>query len=229
MKTHAFNKLLMPAAIAAALTSSGSFADKTADEPNPYTMPDNAWISINGTVVNPAAEVFMLDYGEGMITVEMDDWDAYGEAHALLDGDAVTVFGRVDDDLFEVASIEASSVYVKSLNTFFHANAADEEVTALPYHYVNVITAPQALSSTTLTGTVKAVDDDSDQFVIDMAGMDITVETYDLAYNPLDDMGFQQIDKGDRVSVTGSLDYEFIDGQVLHADFITTIQDASNS
>ncbi|MEE4661948.1 MAG: hypothetical protein V2J89_15875, partial [Halieaceae bacterium] len=152
----------------------------------------------------------------------------YGEAHQLLDGDNVTVFGRVDDDLFEVASIEADSVYVKSLNTFFHANDADEEVTALPYHYVALVSTPVAPSGTTLTGTVKSVDADEDSFTMDMAGIEITVETYDLAYNPLDDMGFQQIDKGDRVSVTGSLDYEFIDGQVLHANVITTIQDAAS-
>lgn len=43
-----------------------------ADE-SPLDDPDNSWISIRGTVVAPTANSFILDYGEGMITVEMDD------------------------------------------------------------------------------------------------------------------------------------------------------------
>jgi hypothetical protein len=57
----------------------------------------------------------------------MDDWDWYAEGKNLIDGDKVTVYGRIDDDFFETTSIEASSVYVESLGSYFYASAADEE------------------------------------------------------------------------------------------------------
>lgn len=228
MKTFDVKKSLIPAAVAAILASAPALGEK-ADKENPYLKPNNSWISISGTVVNPKADRFTLDYGSGMITVEMDDWDAYGEAYGLMDGDQVKVYGRVDDDLFEVASIEAGSVYVKNLNTFFHANDADEEDLILPHSTITIVSAPILPSETTMTGTVKKVDAKNQFFVMDMAGIDIKVETNNLAYNPLDDMGFQQIDPGDRVSVTGSLDYEFMEGQIFKADFVTTVDDKTNS
>lgn len=224
MKSVFMTKLLVPAAVGLAVASS---APANAAEPKPYQKADGSWISIDGTVVSPKAEHFMLDYGTGVITVEMDDWDDYGEAYALMDGDRVTVFGRVDDDLFEVASIEAGSVYVKSLNTFFHASAADEESYVIPITYVALESKPLDSSATTMNGTVKKVDRDEKEFVMDMAGVEITVETDGLGYDPLDNLGFQQIDKGDKVSVTGKLDYEFFDGQVLKADFVTTVMEKS--
>lgn len=226
MKTFTSCKSLLSVAVASALF--GASAATHAEKVNPYTRPDDSWISINGTVVSPKADKFMLDYGSGMITVEMDDWDSYGEAHALMDGDKVRVFGRVDDDLFEMASIEAGSVYVENLNTFFHANAADEEGGATPVTYWTVNT-PYAANDTTLAGTVEKVNAGEKTFVVDLAGIDITVETDELGYNPLDKNGFQQIEKGDLVSVTGQMDYDFIDGQVFVADYITTVVDRDSS
>ena len=57
-------------------------------------------------MTSPTADDFVLDYGSGTILVEMDDWDSYGDAYGLMDGDRVTVFGRIDDDFFEVAKVE---------------------------------------------------------------------------------------------------------------------------
>ncbi len=42
----------------------------------------------------------------------MDDWDDDADAYALLEGDEVTVSGRIDDNLYEIRTIEASRVYV---------------------------------------------------------------------------------------------------------------------
>lgn len=37
--------------------------------------PDRSWISLTGNVLGTSVEAFTLDHGEGVITVEMDDWD----------------------------------------------------------------------------------------------------------------------------------------------------------
>lgn len=190
-----------------------------ADSPNPYTQPDESWISISGTVAHSDSDSFVLDYGDGVVTVEMDDWDAYGDAYGLLDGDEVTVYGRVDDDLFEFTKIEAGSVYVEDLNTFFYASSDDEEDVQW------LVSTPIIISQTTVRGTVSDVRPQEGEFSIDMAGATLTVDTEELGYNPLDAKGFQQIEEGDVVSVTGTVDHEFFDGRVIDAETVITLAD----
>lgn len=189
---------------------------------DPYEMPDDAWISISGEVESVYGDSFTLDYGEGFVTVEMDDWDWYAENYALLTGDNVTVNGKVDDDLFEATSIEASSVYVESLGSYFYANPADEEdmVVGQP---VYTVTTPIVVSEVEVRGTVKSVSER--EFTIDTGITDLTVDTSNLAYNPLDDEGFQQIDTGDYVLVNGMMDAGFLGDAELDADFVVSLSE----
>jgi uncharacterized protein YdeI (BOF family) len=214
-----------PSVIALAIAGAVGAGALQAEAQTPYSKPDGSYISISGTVASPEADEFVLDYGSGNILVEMDDWDRYGDAYGLLDGDKVTVFGRIDDDFFEIAKIEAGSVYVENLNTYFYANRADEE--SYPDYWV--ATTPIQISAMTVMGDVKSVDADGEKFIIDTGIRDITVETEKLAYNPLDDSGYQQIDVGDYVSVSGMMNFELFDGQVFEADIVTTLIDEEAS
>jgi len=206
----------------------GVLGVSVAQAQQPYTKPDGSYITISGTVASPEADEFTLDYGDGTILVEMDDWDNYGDAHGLMDGDKVTVFGRIDDDFFEVAKIEAGSVYVENLNAYFYANSDDEESIMYNAHY-RIAPTPVVVSETTLYGTVKSVNEGGDEFRLDIGGDTVTVDTADLGYDPLDDAGFQRIEQGDYVHVSGAMDFEFIDGQVFDAVTIVTLVDESAS
>ncbi|NGX16471.1 hypothetical protein [Wenzhouxiangella sp. XN24] len=186
---------------------------------DPYAAPDDSWISISGEVETVSPDVFTLDYGDGMITVEMDDGDRDADAYKLLKGDKVTVYGVIDDDLFETRSIEASSVYVENLNTYFFASAVDEEDMFVTF------TTPIVVSELIVQGTVTNVG--FDQFSIDTGTREITVETDDLAYNPLDDEGYQQISEGDVVRVTGEIEADFMMGRVVSADTVVTLRKGS--
>ena len=84
-------------------------------------------IQISGIVEQASDDLFVLNYGPGKIVVEMDDWDSYPEARALMDGDHVTVFGLIDHDEYEAGSIEAETVFVQELNAYFEASADDED------------------------------------------------------------------------------------------------------
>jgi hypothetical protein len=44
-----------------------------------------------------------------------------------------------------------------------------------------------------------------------------------MVYNPLDDIGFQSISKGDRVTVTGDFELDFLEGRELSASSIITL------
>jgi len=184
---------------------------------DPYAKPDDTWISISGEVRAVSPDEFVLDFGEDNIIVEMDDGDRDADAYKLIEGDKVTVNGLIDDDFFETTTIEASSVYVEKLDTYFYASAMDEEDA-----FVTVV-EPIVVSATVMQGTVTEVNDE--EFRLDTGLREIIVEVEEMNYDPLDDLGYQQIDVGDRVSVTGELDYDFLEGQEFVATSIVTLAD----
>lgn len=182
---------------------------------DPAEAPNNTWVSVSGEVTSVTPSTFVLDYDEGTITVEFDDWDNDADAYKLVTGDEVTVTGKIDDGLFETRTIEASTAYVESINTYFYASAADEEDA-----FVTVV-SPIDGAFTTLQGTVTDVRDDEFNMI---AGTTLlTVEVEEMPYNPLDDEGYQKIEVGDRVSVTGTFDDDFIEGMELVADSVLTL------
>jgi hypothetical protein len=195
----------------------------TASGQNPYAQADATYISLSGTVVTSDADSFELDYGEGIVTVEMDDWDWYGDAYGIIADDDVTVYGYVDDDLFETTSIEASSVWVEDLNTYFYASGADEEGVGEGYVYTPYIYTTWYDYDYTVTGKVTSVD--GREFTIDTGTREISVDTWQLGYNPLDDQGFLKVAKGDRVTVYGDLDLSVFDERELSAEALVKLQD----
>lgn len=185
---------------------------------NPYFEPNNTWISLNGKVTEvTSADTFILNYGDGVIVVEMDDYDLDADAFKVAEGDRVQVNGWIDDDFFETTTIEARSVYVENLGTYFYASGADEE-DAVPN-----ISQPMRDSGMTIQGYVTKID--GRDFVVNTGKRQIVVDTSDMIYNPMDDEGFQQIEKGDRVSVSGSMDAELFEGHQLKAETIVTLRE----
>lgn len=197
----------------------GDSAASTAQYEQHVPTADGTWVRLDGRVVTAGPNAFELDYGTGFITVEMDDWDWYHEGRAVLPNDDVTVYGRVDNDFYRLRSIEASSVYVKSLGTTFFASPADEEALGMGQG------APVDLGSIGLMGKVQSVD--GREFVLDTGAGNVTVDTSLLGYNPLDDEGFQQIDRGDRVRVVGRVDDDLFDKRRVTAEQVIMMSSSS--
>lgn len=83
---------------------------------------------------------------------------------------------------------------------------------------------PLDLTVTTVRGTVESLGDA--QFTLDTGPTDLTVVTGGLGYDPLDDTGYQQVDVGDRVSVSGDIDEQFFGGPKILADSLIVLQEA---
>lgn len=160
---------------------------------------EGSWINISGRVVSTLPSSFLLDHGRGQLVVEMDDWDWYQEGQLLKPGDEVVVTGRVDKELPGENTLEARSVYAKSLNTYFIASGADEESLRKSSVY-----RPRGQGYVDAMGPVIAVDGRS--FALGPASAPLRVDTSLLSENPLDRIGFQQIKAGDDVYVWGDLD-----------------------
>lgn len=198
------NTMLKSLGFAAALAMVGSTA---ADAAKPAERPDGTWVSLSGLVVDKGQDSFDLDYGKGIITVEMDDWDWFDESNAIFVNDRVTVSGRVDKGLYENTSLEANTVWVKDLHTYFYANDADEE------DIMNVIALD--VPGITYTGTVTEVGDH--EFTMKSGDRTIRVDISELGFNPLDDKGYLKIEEGELVSASGVMDDPWFERRELVA------------
>ncbi|MFW6211030.1 MAG: hypothetical protein ACOC4H_02805 [bacterium] len=201
---------------------SAGFVVSAAAAENPYMKPDESWISISGTVDSARTGAFELDYGDGKVTVEMDGWGWkwYEDSLETFKGDKVTVYGRVDKGLFEDTTIEAGSIYVQDIGAYYYANAADDEGDVYGYDYW-VQYDPFVIGNTHVRGTVTDVN--GREFTINTGDNRLEVDTSMLPYNPMDDIGFQKIDEGDYVSVTGIMDYDFWNNRELVADKVVML------
>lgn len=195
------------AAIALPATVSAQVQDK----------PDGSWVSLSGQVASHTPNSFELDYGEGTVTVETDDWDSIGDAWAISEGDSVTVYGRVDDGLYQNRRIEAGSVYIEDLDTMVTAPSAADEEEALPVVTYTYLSVP-ADYDYQVAGTVTSIS--GREFTIDTGDRKMSVDTMQMAYNPLDDAGVVQIGEGDFVSVSGDLDLNVFDENEISAEAI---------
>lgn len=198
------------AAVAQGNNTSGNDSARIAD------AKDGNWINISGEVMSAIPSSFLLDYGQGTLTVEMDDWDWYQEGKLLKPGDEVVVTGRVDNDLLVNKRLEASSVYVEGLDTYFYASGADEEELRTSAVYV-----PPAAHYVDYTGTVSAIE--GREFSLATRSGSMRIDTTSLSENPLDSDGFQKIEAGDRVFVWGDLDLENAEGAEVKAKGIVSL------
>lgn len=215
-------KLLTSVVAVLALVTAWSSA---ASAGSPYARSDGDWVSLTGEVANTTLDGFDLDYGDGQIKVELDDWDSYDESQLIADGERVTVYGRVDNALFEERTIEAGVVYVFDRNSYIYASSADEEG---DYEFSGVENVYPYLRDghwIQLTGTVDEVD--GREFTLDIGYDGLRVDTSSMPYDPMDDIGYQRIDKGDRVSVWGFMDYDLFESRELKAETIVTVREGS--
>lgn len=186
---------------------------------------DGEFVTLSGEVIAVSPNSFQLDVGENIILVEMDDYDWDSDGYKLVKEDKVVVTGRVDHDFLQRQKVEAGSVYVKGLDTFFYANSTDEEgdfhfYPNVPTVYVDVPDIPEG-ANVEMQGVVTKVD--GREFTLNTGLRKVVVDTDDLIYNPMDNAGYTQIDKYDRVRVSGSMEETFFDDKELSAKSISEL------
>jgi uncharacterized protein YdeI (BOF family) len=210
---------MKPRTLIAGLTAVLLLAGGAAQSKSPFTAPNHSWITVSGTVKAATGSTFSIDYAGRSLLVEMDDWDWYAEARPIQKGQKVVVTGRIDDDLFQRRTIEASSVYVESLDTYFYASSADEENRFYPYGQVYDYRSGNFVA---LTGRVDSVG--RKEFVLDTGAGNVVIDTAKMRDNPLDREGPRQVGKGDRVSVTGRIDEGLFERREVNATTVVVLR-----
>ncbi|WP_420426768.1 OB-fold nucleic acid binding domain-containing protein [Algiphilus sp.] len=189
----------------------------------PESAQAGTWAGLTGTVTTVKEDRFKMDYGDGTMTVGVADWQTYNKQFELGKGDKVTVYGRVDKGLYESAALDAASIFVEDLNSYFYASPTDEE--EFGGWAIRTDYEPGAV---VYIGKVESVNRVQGFFTIDTGKMELTVDTTNMLYNPLDEEGFQQIQVGDRVSVEGAIDDDFFQGSEMIADSVVTLESSGN-
>ncbi len=212
LKTTLLAGVFAAAAAPAAIAQQAAQAPAAEQAAMPFEKPDNSWITMSGKVMSPTMDAFLLDYGSGQIIVEMDTWEGWVEAMNLTEGNEVTVIGRVDNDLLETATIEASAVVDEVNGQHYFADAADEEDMADWF-----ATHAAAEGQTTMRGIVKMVNAEANEFMLDNGVFEVKVATENLDENPLDAEGNTRIKDGDIVSVSGIVENDLFEQRELQA------------
>lgn len=188
------------------------FANKTNGE----------FVTLSGKVTNVKANSFTLNSEGKEIPVEMDDYNAWvADGFKLINGDRVVVTGKVDKDFLEKKKVEAGSVYVKNIDTFFFASSDDEEdMSYVPSTYRYVSSLPEG-ALVDMQGTITAVS--GREFTIDTGVRKVKVDTEKLGYNPMDKTGFTKLNVGDRVRVSGKVDDNLFEPKEVAASYVTEL------
>ncbi|MDX1677591.1 hypothetical protein [Arsukibacterium sp.] len=178
--------------------------------------PKGSWIALSGQVVSHTDDSFILDFGDGFVTVNTDNWNTIGGSWAVSDGDKVTVYGLVEEGFYQNKVIDAGSIYVRDASTMVSAPDTDKQAMASTFTYFSV----PGDYDLQVAGTVTSVTDR--KFTIDSGTRKVTVDTIRLGYNPLDNQGLQQIKVGDFVTVRGELKRSVFDNSAVVAESIVT-------
>ena len=218
MKLKHKTKTTVLAGILAGLTTSG-FARQN-DSPTPYTLPDEAFVTVSGKVVSSTPDSFQLDYGKGSILVEMDDTDVFSEGYVIVPGEKVVVTGQIDADKGETRSIEAGSVYVESLATTYKASSEDEEELAM----ASVHKEPAEFPNLEVRGTIEKVS--GREFTLLTEEGKVTIDTGDMSFNPMTQAGAQSLKVGSIVSVVGPVNNSLFSGEEVRALSIVILKES---
>lgn len=182
---------------------------------------DRSWVRLTGIAVEQAENHFVLDYGGGTIVVETDDRDKFSKKNIDFEGDRVTVHGKVDDDFYHEQRIEADTVFVSNLNTLISDPSPKDREGAqegVPTGYVDLPVDTEFYVAGTVTSVSERV------FTLDTGARKIKVDTREMPYNPMDDKGRQQIQVGDKVSVSGDLGDRLFKERQVNAQAIVSLE-----
>lgn len=179
------------------------------------TALDGEWVTLTGKIAKATPDGFYLQANGRRVWVEMDDFDVDADGLVLKSGDNVIVTGKIDQDFLEKKKVEAGSVYVKSLNTYFYANSADEE--GIPYLSVSYYSLKDLPENTSVDLQGKITKISGREFVLNTGLREITVDTKGMIFNPMDSKGMIKLNKGDKVRVSGIVDDSFFEGKEISA------------
>lgn len=190
-----------------------AFASFANAQPSPYVLPNGKKINISGLVIEAGAKTFLLDYGKGAITVELDDYDTYEEGFNIEVGDAVIVKGRIDADGGQERTIEAESVFIPELDLRITASSTDEEDTNTKLFTHSLANGEEIQ----LNGIVKTINNN----IVTIQSSKGLVEVH---FGKVFKQGPMQLNVGQAIKVTGFYKNRFFLKDIIFAETVERVR-----
>lgn len=176
-------------------------------------------ITISGIVSEVGVHSLIVNTGGKKIHVEMENEGWAADGYKLMKGDQVVVTGKIDQDFQKKKRIQAGSIYVKNLDTYYYSNKLTrEDPSYFPTNYSFFPSIPDGVVID-VKGYVTNIN--GRKFTIDTGLRRITVDTSSLIYNPFDSVGNTKIQQGDRVRAAGKLEKDFFETKEVSASLVT--------
>lgn len=189
------------------------------------TARDGKWVSISGEVVAKLGDTFQIEHGDGLVTVESDDFLGPEGMSRIEVGHRVTVYGEVDADLYEKHTIEAGRIHNETNDTYHFALPTDEEAIGATVGEMVASDYTLVESGLTVSGEITGIE--GREITVDIGGADpVTVDTSDMAHDPTDDVGYPQLRTGDRIQASGDLTGRFFEDRAMSAVTVTLLAEA---
>ena len=185
----------------------------TAKEPtevqNPKAEDDGSWIALSGTVKSTGNNDFILDHGNGTITVKLQPENKIEGDHKFIKDEKVRVFGVVDDNFFKATTILARAVYVESLSTFVYRTDGVDDFLQ--------VAMPVIPSGTVVQGRITKMEEN--KLMLDEGDRNIMVDTSILSKDedPNTMENTKDLKVGDQVVAVGVMDKDFWSGRTFRA------------
>lgn len=184
------------------------------------------FVTISGKVSKVEADSFnLMSQGRKIIVGTYgNNWDADG--FRLVKGDVVIVTSKIDQDFIKNKKIEADSIYVKSLKTYFYKKDKSDEAT--PFLSANLYNQDKLPESTSIELQGEITDVNERNITVNTGFRKVLVSTKEMNFNPLDKVGLTRVKKGDQVKVTGVISDSFFQGKGVSAGFLMKTLSSDN-
>ncbi len=184
---------------------------RSSGENSPLKAAAGSWVGVSGTVESTSKGTFVLDYGDGNITVNVDP--EASNPHEFKANEAVTVYGILDEGFFTATTINARTVYLNSQKSYACStgNSADEVISFVPAVYAGTLIHGRV---TKVDGTNIMVDEGSRMISVDVATLEAEMKN---------STGFPEVDAGDLITAVGTMDKGFFTGRTLEATSMEVI------
>ena len=203
------------------LVSAGSGLAAQEDPAEPQAP--GSLLSVSGQVVDMVGGHYVVRHDDGRIEVDFSGWprDIPGDVPIVGIGDNVRVTGRMHADFVRTGTLDAIAVYVEDRHAYFSLSehAAPGEQPAAPL--VFPIDALRREGNASISGAVIALREEG--FILASGGVEVSIDTSPLFYDPFDPIGIQRLQAGDLVHVSGTLGGGFPEERVMRAQSVTKV------
>ena len=178
-------------------------------------------IVISGKVSKATSDSFEISYGiDKAIVVDLKNWTLDDGIKSLKEGEKVTVYGYMDNNLLERKKLTTRAIYIHDRNSYYVTDTLDDNY-QLNYHLFTTKVVSGAIpDETQLSIKGEIINISEEDFTLKVGLNMIVVNVGSLDYDPFNKKNPKKIKVGDRVYVSAKLDSGLFEQREINANTV---------